>query len=71
MPRLNGLELAARLLGGRPETRVLLMSGYAEFSAPPDAPFLEQAPRLMKPFRIGEVPDQVRKMLDGRPPFGN
>ncbi|MDE3152185.1 MAG: response regulator [Gemmatimonadota bacterium] len=70
MPRLGGLELAERFLAARAESRVLLMSGYSDFKAPPGAPYLERAPRLQKPFRIGELAERVRGMLDGRPPFG-
>ncbi|MGH7669729.1 MAG: ATP-binding protein, partial [Gemmatimonadaceae bacterium] len=47
MPRMGGLQLAAQLMTLRPELRVLLMSGYVDVKAPPDAPHLEDAPRLM------------------------
>ncbi|HEX8724242.1 MAG TPA: two-component regulator propeller domain-containing protein [Gemmatimonadaceae bacterium] len=71
MPRMGGLELAARLMSLRPEMRILLMSGYVDVKAPPDAPQLDEAPRLMKPFRVNELAQRVRQMLDGRPPFGS
>ena len=70
MPRMGGLELAARLMTLRREVRVLLMSGYVDVKAPPDAPHLDDAPRLMKPFRVNELAQRVREMLDGQPPFG-
>ncbi len=70
MPRLGGLELAAKLMPLRPELRVLLMSGYVDVKAPPDAPHLDDAPRLTKPFRVNELAQRVREMLDGQPPFG-
>ena len=70
MPRMGGLELAAKLLTLRPEVRVLLMTGYADVKAPPEAQHLDDAPRLTKPFRVGELAQRVRQMLDGRPPFG-
>ena len=71
MPRMGGLELAAQLMTLRPELRILLMSGYVDVKAPPDAPYLDDAPRLMKPFRVHELAQRVRELLDGRPPFGN
>jgi DNA-binding NtrC family response regulator len=71
MPRMGGLELAAKLMPLRPELRVLLMSGYVDVKAPPDAPHLDDAPRMTKPFRVNELAQRVREMLDGRPPFGN
>lgn len=71
MPRLGGMELAARLLAVRSETRVLLMSGYSEFGPPADASHLAEAPRLMKPFGVVALAQRVREMLDGRPPFGS
>ena len=71
MPRMGGLELAAKLMTLRPELRVLLMSGYVDVKAPPDAPHLDDAPRMMKPFRVNELAQRVRELLDGRPPFGN
>jgi len=70
MPRLSGLDLAAQLMTARPELRVLVMSGYADFTPPLDAPQLADVPRLMKPFRITELAERVRQLLAGQPPFG-
>jgi CheY-like chemotaxis protein len=66
MPRLNGVELASRLIGQRPDTKVLYMSGFAVVGAQLErlsAPTLEPGdPILPKPFtsealtrKVGEV----------------
>jgi signal transduction histidine kinase/CheY-like chemotaxis protein len=65
MPGMNGRELAERLCRGRPETRVLYMSGYADDEvlgrdAVPGAVEL-----LPKPFTVQELAGRVRKILDG------
>ena len=44
MPEMNGEELAARLLHSHPETKVLLMTGYAERCP--------KYPIVYKPFRM-------------------
>jgi CheY-like chemotaxis protein len=62
MPRMNGVDLAARLRPQRPGMRVLYMSGYT------DTPLnLEQELRgrfLQKPFTPNELLSAVRDTLD-------
>jgi two-component system cell cycle sensor histidine kinase/response regulator CckA len=65
MPRMNGRELAQRLMDARPDLRVLFVSGYADipFSAESGAP---HADFLQKPFSAGHVARKVREILDRR-----
>ena len=63
MPGMNGPSLAKTLLGQRPETKVLYMSGYAE-----DTSLLEDARGrgeafLQKPFALDALADQLRELL--------
>jgi CheY-like chemotaxis protein len=59
MPDLDGLALAQQILAERPQTRVLLMSGYANLRF--------RLPLLKKPFRMNHLLDQVSKVIDGPP----
>jgi two-component system, cell cycle sensor histidine kinase and response regulator CckA len=65
MPRMNGIELARRFREMYPDTRILLMSGYADEpdlrQALPD-PTIEFIP---KPFTPQELAEKVREVLDG------
>lgn len=63
MPRMNGRELAERVMRLRPEMKVLLMSGYAEEiaragSLHPGLHFIE------KPFTSNSLALKVREVLD-------
>jgi two-component system, cell cycle sensor histidine kinase and response regulator CckA len=65
MPRMNGIDLARRFREMVPDTRILLMSGYA------DEPDLRQAlpdltiEFLPKPFTPQELAEKLREVLDG------
>jgi CheY-like chemotaxis protein len=65
MPRMNGIDLARRFREMFPDTRILLMSGYA------DEPDLRQAlpdptiEFLPKPFTPQELAEKLREVLDG------
>ncbi len=63
MPNLNGVEVFARIRRLRPETRVLLVSGFNEQEA--TAGFLGEGPAgfLQKPFRLAQLRDKVREIL--------
>jgi two-component system, cell cycle sensor histidine kinase and response regulator CckA len=57
--RINGIEMAARLCHTRPETKVLLMSGYA-----PDVLTMQPAwDFVQKPFAASEIRERVRSIL--------
>jgi len=63
MPGMNGPALAKTLLGERPETKVLYMSGYAE-----DTSLLEEARDrgegfLQKPFGLDTLAQRLRDLL--------
>lgn len=65
MPGIAGPELASRVAAGRPGTRVLFISGYAEETA-----LAEVEPRagigfLEKPFDPDALTRKVRELLDG------
>jgi CheY-like chemotaxis protein len=63
MPRLNGRELVRRLALARPETRVLLMSGYDDAGAP-QAAMAAGTAFMGKPFTPEELARTVRSVLD-------
>jgi CheY-like chemotaxis protein len=62
MPDMNGPALAQRLIGLRPELRVLFMSGYADMTSPPggDSP---NVGFLSKPFQASALTARVAQML--------
>lgn len=60
MPGMTGGELATRAVAARPGLRVLLMTGYAEAAALPDA-----VPVLRKPFALTELAQAVRNVAAG------
>jgi CheY-like chemotaxis protein len=62
MPGMNGRQLAERLRAVRPETRVLLVSGY---SADALAPYGVESgvPTVQKPFTPDELVRRVRAIL--------
>jgi FixJ family two-component response regulator len=63
MPGMTGLELVERLTGSRPETAVLLISGYADDLIPPGT-LRPGVSFLSKPFTPDLLADQVRQLLD-------
>ncbi len=69
MPRLGGVELAARLRETRPGLRVVFMSGYTERGAA-FQDLGEGSTFLQKPFTPALLAHRVRDLLDGPPPRG-
>ena len=62
MPEMNGPALAQRLIGLRPELRVLFISGYTEMAIPFDMDS-QTIGFLSKPFQASVLTERVRHML--------
>jgi PAS domain S-box-containing protein len=62
MPRMNGVQLAAAIRRQRPDTPIILATGYAEIPPELDAGY----PRLSKPFRQQELRRAVDSAISGR-----
>jgi len=59
--RISGIEMAARLCQTRPETKVLLMSGYT-----PDLLTMKREWNFVqKPFAVLEIREKIRSVLTG------
>ncbi|GEM_PF-758710 len=65
MPRVNGIELAERILRNRPETRVLFMTGYVDQKLMERDAFASKAACLQKPYTPLDLAREVRRVLDG------
>ncbi len=63
MPGMSGPDLAIALLGDRPATRVLLMSGYPGDELPEFADGARGFPLLAKPFGGDALEAKVRELL--------
>jgi CheY-like chemotaxis protein len=63
MPGMDGRELARRLRLTRPETRVLLMTGYMDPDGPGPTPEPAGAATLHKPFTLEALAERVRGVL--------
>jgi two-component system cell cycle sensor histidine kinase/response regulator CckA len=64
MPEMSGPELRQRLQSLRPRTRVLYMSGYTDEALGRHGVLEPGTFLLQKPFRIGEISQKVREVLD-------
>ena len=62
MPEMNGPSLAQRLIGMRPELRVLFISGYADLEAQPGIGNPNMG-FLSKPFQAATLAARVGQML--------
>jgi DNA-binding NtrC family response regulator len=62
MPDMNGPALAQRLIGVRPELRVLFISGYATVATPAAADN-HNVSFLSKPFQASVLTERVRQVL--------
>ena len=67
MPGLGGFELAEKIHGLSPETKVLFISGYAGDSTNALISGVEERGLafLQKPFPTSVLGEQVREILDG------
>ena len=64
LPGFNGTVLAERLVAGRPETKVLYVSGYNNIPVVPSRQQELDYDFLMKPFTQTELLGKVRRLLD-------
>jgi signal transduction histidine kinase/ActR/RegA family two-component response regulator len=67
MPEMGGPDLARRLAGIHPSSRVLFMSGYAPGAIVHHGVLESGAPFLPKPFTPDDLALKVREVLDSRP----
>ena len=65
MPRMNGRELAARLVERRPETAVLFTSGYPSPEHDAVIAPTNRSAFLEKPYGLTDLAHVVRDLLDG------
>jgi two-component system, response regulator YesN len=59
MDEMDGLEFATRLLAERPRTKIIILSGYGEFSYAQKALQLRVSAYLLKPVTPEDLLDQV------------
>lgn len=64
MPGMNGYQLAERLVGLRPETKVIYMSGHSEDIIESHAAGLDAVNFIRKPFTPDFLARKVRQVLD-------
>jgi CheY-like chemotaxis protein len=67
MPLMGGRELAERLSGRRPETRILFVSGFTDDTVVRHGVLDEGVAFLQKPFTLESLSRTVRHVLDGQP----
>jgi two-component system cell cycle sensor histidine kinase/response regulator CckA len=63
MPGMNGRELAAKLIEGRPDLKVLFMSGYADNAMVENGLLEAGASFINKPFGVAELVRRVQEVL--------
>ncbi len=64
MPRMGGLELVEKMKTVRPLAKIVLMSGYSEYSAATSSSSQTQPVMVQKPFTQGSLVAAVREALD-------
>jgi DNA-binding NarL/FixJ family response regulator len=64
MPQVSGPELARRLAAGRPDMRVLCMSGYTDDSIVRHGVLEARVAYLQKPVTPQSLTKKVREVLD-------
>jgi CheY-like chemotaxis protein len=64
MPRMNGLELARRLAGNRPDMKILCMSGYTDDTVVRHGVLGSDVPYLQKPLTPEHLARKVREVID-------
>ncbi len=64
MPNMTGAELAQRLIGIRPETPIILFTGFSEVISEEKAMAIGIREYVMKPVVMRDLAETVRKALD-------
>ncbi len=64
MPRMGGLELVEKMKTVRPLAKIVLMSGYSEYSAGTSSSSQSQPVMVQKPFTQGSLVAAVREALE-------
>jgi signal transduction histidine kinase/ActR/RegA family two-component response regulator len=64
MPKVNGRDLAARLLRRRPAMKVLYMSGYTDGAVVNNGILRKEVAFLQKPFTPAALAEKVREVLE-------
>lgn len=67
MPRMNGIELAEKLLEKYPDIRIIFLTAYSEFEYARQAVRLGVSDYLLKPFRDGELEGAIQRLLHLHP----
>jgi two-component system cell cycle sensor histidine kinase/response regulator CckA len=67
MPEMTGLELAGHMLAARPDTPIILTSGYLQADVQQNARASGVRRVIKKPFDVHELMAQVRAVLDDPP----
>ncbi len=67
MPKMDGIELAQRLMEKYPEIKVIFLTAYSEFEYARQAVRLGVSDYLLKPFQDGELEGAVQRLLHLHP----
>jgi CheY-like chemotaxis protein len=67
MPRMGGLELGVRLKAQHPQTKLLFVTGYAEYAGNGHGRDSSDAVILQKPFSSHSLVGKVREILEENP----
>lgn len=66
MPKMSGIELSRAFLKIRPDTPIILCTGYSGHLAPEDAKEIGIREMLLKPVMNRDIAKLIRKIMDGK-----
>jgi DNA-binding response OmpR family regulator len=64
MPGMNGREMITQLVKERPRVKVIYLSGYADEAVTQHGELEHGDAFLQKPFRMSDLANRVRTVLD-------
>ena len=67
MPKMDGIELAGKLLEKYPDTKVIFLTAYNEFEYARQAVRLGVSDYLLKPYQDGELEGAIQRLLHLHP----